>query len=198
MKIELETTYDDCVALMLFATKRHRNFTRWAWFWRWVVAGSAAALVGWELRDSLGAGGLLVGLGIGTMVAQLMPWLLERRLVTKIHTRLADPNIRLRVLGRRSLEILPEGLKVSGADVESLYRWSMVESIERVPPRLFVLVRGTAGVAIPLGAVDADAFIVEAHRLGMAEAPNGSRGSRGSGGLRRFGRGGKVRSTTGW
>jgi hypothetical protein len=54
-----------------------------------------------------------------------------RRVIARIRERLADPQIRAVSFGKRTLEVLPDGLRLTGPLHEVLYKWPLVDSIER-------------------------------------------------------------------
>jgi hypothetical protein len=150
------------------AARNHRNFELWCFTWRWGAASAFSVIAVWQLFDSLGMASFLCGLGLGVLVAQAMPWFLRQRILARIRAHLQDSEIRRFVSGSRSVEIVPEGLKVEGQELEILYKWGVIKSIDYVSPRLLVLVRASFGLPIPLSAADAEEFISEARRSGMA------------------------------
>jgi hypothetical protein len=165
MRVEFETTYDDCVVATLEATKRHPSYGHALFVWRWGLASATLVVTAWFVHDQVGLASLLVGLGTGALVAQVMPWVVERWVVTKIHGRLAHAAARTVELGKRQLELLPEGMKLSGPQFDVVYKWSAFQAIERRGPRILVFFAGVAGVAIPASAVDESAFIAEVERV---------------------------------
>ena len=165
MKLEYETTHDDCLAAMLETTKRTRAYEHWLFFWRWGFASAALVLTIWLLWSDLGLSSFLVGAGVATMVLQLMPGILRRRTIARIREQLADPQIREAWFGKRTLEVLPDGLRVTGPHHEIHYKWALVDSIERQESRVFVSLKGVVGIAICASAAEADALIASARAM---------------------------------
>ncbi len=170
MKIEFELNYDDCLAGMVESSKRQQSYGYWFFFWRWAAASAGFVLTGWLLWRELGASSLVVGVGIATMVLQVMPWFLRRRLTNSMRRYLRDPKLRSAVIGKCSIELLPEGMRLCGPKREVFYKWPVVESIERQEARVMVFFDGFGGIAIPASALDVDAFIAEARRCGYIPA----------------------------
>jgi hypothetical protein len=168
LKAVFEMQYDDYVAALQFSAETSRQFKPWVFFWRWGAALWSAVLTAWLLYGSLGMASLLCGLGVGIVFAKITPWLLSRRILARIHETLRRPESGPFLTGKKSVEILPEGLKLEGQYGETLWRWAMIESIDRVPPYLFVKILDGRAFPIPLAAVDGERFLSEVReRIGV-------------------------------
>ncbi len=173
MKVEFELNYDDCLAGMVESSKRQQSYEQWLFFWRWGAASAGFVSTGWLLWHELGAASLVVGAGIAALVLEVMPWFLRRRLTNGMRRYFRDPKLRSALIGKCAIELLPEGMRVRGPKREVFYKWPVVESIERQEARVMVFFEGFGGIAIPGGALDADAFIAEARRCGYGADDDG-------------------------
>jgi hypothetical protein len=147
MNIQIDITKQDFAAFCRFVA---RSKIRAHWLARWITAVAVATGIGLALYWS----GLVIH--GPSFVAGFMAVILWFMIISRIQVFRIGPADDGFILGKRSIEVVEAGIRVTAELHESLYRWSAVRNIGVTDQHLFVMVDSSAGIIVPLRAFSSE------------------------------------------